>query len=78
MPKDLLSTSEYKDIPTIPAGLIEALERRFPSQCPELSQSERVIFFNAGRCELIAWLKNLQTRRLNNFMHATKETITNV
>ncbi len=78
MPKEPLNSSEYKDIPPIPPGLIEALERRFPSRCPEIDHSERVIFFNAGRCDLIAWLKMIQTRRLQSTFSNFKENITNV
>ncbi len=78
MPKEPLNSSDYKDIPPIPPGLIDALERRFPSRCPELDETERVIFFNAGRCELIQWLKNIQARRLQSQFSNFKENITNV
>lgn len=78
MPKDPLNSSDYKDIPAIPPGLIDALERRFPSKCPDISDSERVIFLYAGKVELIQWMRTLQIRRQKDSFALIKENITNV
>lgn len=78
MPKDPLNTSEFKDIPAIPPGLIDALERRFPSKCPDISDSERVIFHYAGQVSMIQWLKSIQIRRQHDQFSSIKENITNV
>ena len=81
MPKDPLNTSELKDLPPIPGGLIEALERRFPSRCPQVTESEREIFFYAGQVALIQWMKTTQLQRQNKAITAItaiKDNITNV
>ena len=81
MPKDPLKSSDYNDIPPIPGGLIEALERRFPDKCPDLADSERLIFFYAGKVELIRWMKTLQIQRQTKAVTAItaiKENIINV
>lgn len=80
MPQDPAKSSDYNDIPPIPLGLIDALERRFPSKCPDISDSERVIFLYAGKVELIRWMRNVMTRRQKDSLSPTnfKENITNV
>ena len=79
MPQDPVKSSDYKDIPAIPPGLIDALERRFPSKCPDVHDSERVIFHYAGQVAMIRWLRNVQSRRQKDSLSfSTKETITHV
>ncbi len=78
MPQDPLNSSDCNDIPSITPGLIEALERRFPSKCPDITDSERFIFHYAGKVDLIRWLKQLQTRRQKDSLKSHKETIQNV
>ncbi len=79
MPQNPLKSSDYNDIPPIPLGLIKALEERFPTKCPDLSDSERVIFYYAGQVAMIQWLKDIQTRRQKDALNFTaKETIQNV
>ena len=37
--------------------LVSELKKRFPSKCPELTATEREIFFYAGKVSLIAFLE---------------------
>ncbi len=63
MAQNQANSSDLNDIPPIPAALITALENRFPSRCPQINDSERLIWMNAGKAELIQWLKDAHVRR---------------
>lgn len=78
MPQDPHNSSDYKDLPPIPGGLIEALEARFPSRCPQVTDSERDIFLYAGKVALIQWLKTIQVQRLKASLIPLKVTNQNV
>lgn len=39
--------------------LVEGLEKLYPPKCPELTQSERDIFFYAGQQSLVASLRHV-------------------
>lgn len=41
----------------IPEQLLTDLDNMFPEKCPTIEESERDIFFYAGKRALINWLK---------------------
>lgn len=57
MTSDRSISSNLNDIPPVPDALITALEKRFPDTCPDLTDSEREIFFKAGAVSVIKLLK---------------------
>lgn len=63
MAENSAKSSDLKDIPAIPPALITALEARFPNRCPQINDSERLIWMNAGKAELIQWLRDTHNRR---------------
>lgn len=46
-----------EDLPPIPKKLIDTLEELIPERCPNLSLSDREIWFYAGKRELVRILK---------------------
>lgn len=43
--------------PNIDERLIAALAEQFPDQCPDLSLSEKEVWFKSGQASVIKWLK---------------------
>ena len=44
-------------IPDVPLPLLKELERLFPDACPRLTESDRQIWFNAGRRSVVNLLR---------------------
>jgi hypothetical protein len=42
--------------PPIPAKLVTALATQFPDQSPDLSLSEKEVWFRAGQVSVVRWL----------------------
>lgn len=47
----------------VPEGLVEFLKSKYPVKVPDLHDSEREIFFEAGRQDMIRYLESLRTRQ---------------
>lgn len=43
-------------IPTLDKELIEALDERFPSRCPKVTDSDRDIWINVGKRQVVEFL----------------------
>lgn len=63
MPQNNTIPSDLSDLPPVPPALITALEKRYPNRCPQIEDSERLIWMNAGKAELVAWLRSVVDRR---------------
>jgi hypothetical protein len=46
-----------KPFPAIPADLLEALEKAFPERSADLKWSDRQVWFKAGECEVVRFLR---------------------
>lgn len=42
--------------PPIDERLIAALGAKFPDQAPDIQMSEKEVWFNAGRADVVRWL----------------------
>jgi len=49
--------------PPVPANLIEALDERFPDQCPKLDEKDRMIWFAAGSRAVVDFLVEMHKRQ---------------
>ncbi len=45
------------DFPLIPKGLVEALQKLFPDKCPDLSLSDREVWFRSGQVNVVKFLE---------------------
>lgn len=43
-------------LPLIPKDLMEAIAAQVPEKCPDISWSDRQVWFEAGKRELVRWL----------------------
>lgn len=50
------------DFPAVPVALLEALERRFPDQRPEPTDSDREIWMAVGRTHVVRFLREMHER----------------
>jgi len=50
------TTSMVVYFPTIDQRLIEALAEQFPDQCPELTLSEKEVWYKSGQASVVRWL----------------------
>jgi hypothetical protein len=41
----------------IPPALLQELDERFPDRSPDLTWTEREVWFNAGRASVCGWLR---------------------
>jgi len=55
---------QFKDIPPIPQGLLEALERRLPERWPNPEMPDRDIWVRAGQLKLLAFLRFVYEKQL--------------
>lgn len=56
------------DLPKIPQDLMEALDKRFPERCPDPKASEREVWIEVGKRELIRFLKTHYERQNKNVL----------
>lgn len=58
--------------PTSSDELLELLDKSLPEKCPRLNDTEREIFFYAGKRAVVEWLKELkkhtEEQQLNSMM----------
>ena len=52
--------------PNIDERLIAALDEQFPDQCPDLSLSEKEVWFKSGQASVIKWLKRRLVEQEND------------
>lgn len=52
-----MSQKEPDSLPSISKALVKALEDRCPEKCPELSMSEKEIWFYAGQRQIVRLIK---------------------
>lgn len=57
-----------EDFPAIPKDLMEALEERFPEQCPSPNQNDRDIWRMVGRREVVRLLRSIYDEQQENIM----------
>lgn len=60
-----------EDIPEIPSlseELIEALDKRFPERCPSPEWSERKIWMEVGKREVVRFLKRVYAEQNENIL----------
>lgn len=62
---------EEQPFPTVPPGLLEELKRRFPDSCPQLEDSDRLIWFHVGQRSVVNFLQTMFERQNENIL--TKE-----
>ncbi len=51
------------DFPSVPAELLEALERAFPDRCPDSELSDAEIRERIGECRVVRFLKRHHQRQ---------------
>ena len=51
------------DLPLIPRQLLEALEKKYPEACPHPEDTDRTIWRNVGRREVIRYLRDQYNRQ---------------
>lgn len=54
--------------PYIKTELLDYLQRLFPDRSPELTETDRVIWFNRGAAEVIRHLQLLHERQQENIL----------
>ena len=54
-----LGEESFSRIPGLTPVLVERLEQLFPERCPSLNDTERVMFFYAGKRDLIKQLRTI-------------------
>lgn len=47
----------YKTFPTIPKEILEAIEERFPNQCPPLGTPVDQIYVKQGQVSVVSFLR---------------------
>jgi hypothetical protein len=52
---------QFDDIPPIPQGLYEALERRMPERWPNPEMPDRDIWVRAGQLKLLDFIRHVYT-----------------
>jgi hypothetical protein len=52
------------NLPDLSTALVEALEKLFPDCCPDISLTDRQVWFAAGRADVIKYIRE-QYRRQN-------------
>lgn len=57
-----------RDIPRIPNGLIEILERNFPDRVPSINASEREIWSSHGAVQVIRFIKSIKEEQDGNIL----------
>jgi hypothetical protein len=57
-----------QDFPLIPEDLLEALEKRFPDRCPDPQWSERRIWIEVGKREVVKFLKRTFAEQNENIL----------
>ncbi|GGX91111.1 hypothetical protein GCM10007160_18240 [Litchfieldella qijiaojingensis] len=52
----------------VPQDLLKELDQRFPSQCPDINDSERQIWINKGKREVVEFLKLVYEEQNENIL----------
>ena len=55
--------------PAVPTSLIKALDERFPSQCPRLSDEDRMIWYSVGQRATVEFLIDMHNRQNENILN---------
>ena len=56
------------ELPSIPKDLLEALEKKFPDECPSINDSDRDIWRKVGRAEVVRHLRFVFNRQNETIM----------
>ena len=57
---------DFKPPPPITEELIKDLEDRFPAKCPDITDSDRQIWFYAGQRSIVEFLKKALKRQIES------------
>ena len=55
-------------IPYIEPALLEYLDRYYPDKAPELSWSDREVWFRRGACDVVRTIKRLHEEQQDNIL----------
>ncbi|WMM94898.1 hypothetical protein CRP804_gp20 [Roseobacter phage CRP-804] len=55
-------------LPIIEKSLVEYLERMYPDVCPEISHTEREIFFRRGAVDVVRTLRRIHDEQNENIL----------
>jgi thiamine phosphate synthase YjbQ (UPF0047 family) len=55
-------------LPHVTSDLVEYLENICPDQSPSLSTTERLIWFNAGKADLVRHLRSILVEQSQNIL----------
>ncbi len=58
-----MTNSHGIELPYIPPDLLSSLEARYPDRCPDIQDSDRVIWFKAGQRQVVNYLIDQQSRQ---------------
>ncbi len=56
------------DIMNIDKSLIDYLEKKFPDQCPDIKDEEKVVWFKSGQSSVVKHLKVLHEDNQKNIL----------
>lgn len=60
--------------PVIPKALIEYLERLYPDRTPDLTDSDRMVWYNAGRVSVVRKLRAEYEKQNANILENVRTT----
>lgn len=55
-----------KPLPSIDPDLVESLSQRFPDRCPDITLSDREIWFQAGQRSVVNFLKYTRDKQVES------------
>ena len=61
---------DEQEFPAIPPDLMEALEERFPEQCPDPRWSDREVWMSVGERRVVRFLRSVYDEQQENIMEA--------
>ena len=59
-------TDRPSQIAPIPKGLLDDLNKRFPDRCPDISWTDREVWFKAGQRSVIEFLNSAHERQVES------------
>ena len=63
-----MSTSTLPKIPPLDASLVEALDKRFPERSPQIDMTDRAIWIEVGKREVVRFLLAELKRQSDNVL----------
>jgi hypothetical protein len=63
-----MSQKALPNIPPLDAVLVDALDKRFPERCPDPEWTDRKVWIEVGKREVIRFLLNQLERQQDNIL----------